>query len=235
MKSLVCSPADSIGPVSVGDSERRRARNAVASPVEGDAFFSEHLGNKAVGLAEQGEQKMFVLDFAVAKTIGRLDGIDEPMPEAGRAEGLREFLLVQPFVGIVTGGGADVILVRPRSEQVQDFLAEPFDLDTALGKNAGGYVLTLAEDAEEQVFSADVFVAELARFVDGKLDGLPSVGALGHLRLVQFLIAGLDQLVCVVTKGFQIDVEILEDQRGDAGAHGQNAEQEMDGCKIIVV
>ena len=66
---------------------------------------------------------MLVLDLPVAEAVGGVDRQDQPAPEPGGAEGLGQFLLVQPLERVVTLGGGGVVFVGAGAEERQDFLA----------------------------------------------------------------------------------------------------------------
>ena len=87
------------------------AGDSVADPVEGDALFSEHLGDEAVFFSQQGEEEVFVFDLAVSQTVGGVDRQDQSMPELRRSKRLAQLLLVEPFVSVVAAGPAGVVFV----------------------------------------------------------------------------------------------------------------------------
>ena len=56
--------------------------------------------------------------------------------------------------------------VHPVTEQVEHLLAHFFQLQVQVHQDLGGHALLLAQQAEQEVFGADVVVIEVARFLD---------------------------------------------------------------------
>src|SRR5438105_4459516 len=98
--------------------QRRSAGHAIADPIDGDALFRQHLRYEAVAIAQYGEQEVFVLDFSMAEPIGRIHRHYEPVPEAGRMKCLGQFLLMNPFEGVVAAGRGGMIFIGAGAEEL---------------------------------------------------------------------------------------------------------------------
>ena len=64
--------------------------------------------------------------------------------------------------------------------KIQNLLAHVFELEAEVHEDLGRHAFLLAQQAQQQVFRADVVVIEVARFLDGVFDDL-----LGPRRLRQ--------------------------------------------------
>ena len=120
-------------------------------------------------------------------------------------------------------------------QQVQDFLADVFELQAQVHQHLGGDALLLAEQAEQQVLGADVVVVEVAGLLDRVLDDLLGPRRLRQLAHGDHVRAGLDDLLDLQADLAQVDVEVLQHVGGDAGAFLDQAEQDVLGADVLVV
>ena len=120
-------------------------------------------------------------------------------------------------------------------QQVQDFLADVFQLQPEVHQDLGGHAFLLAQQAQQQVFGADVVVVEVAGLLDGVLDDLLGPRGLGQLAHGDHVGPGLDDLLDLQADLAQVDVEVLQDVGGDAGAFLDQAEEDVLGADVLVV
>jgi hypothetical protein len=121
------------------------------------------------------------------------------------------------------------------AEQVQDLLADLFELEAEVHEHLRGDAVVLTQQAEQQVLGADIVVVEVARLFDGVLDDLLGAGRLGQLAHRDHLGAGLDELLDLEADLAQVDIEVLEDVGPDAGAFLDQPEQDVLGPDVLVV
>ena len=156
---------------------------------------------------------------------------------AGRATGRRRSVVGRFFggrrrlavllLGFVRGGRVDV---------GEDLLAAALQVDVELLQDAGGDALPFLQEAEEDVFGADVSVAEGAGFGDGVGHDLlhagrerDRVGRLGFFR------AGTDLLLDGATHRLEVEAHAAEDVDRDAFAELDEAEQDVLRADVVVV
>ena len=120
-------------------------------------------------------------------------------------------------------------------QQVQDFFADVFQLQAQVHEDLGRHAFLLAQQAEQQVLGADVVVVEVAGFLDGVLDDLLGPRRLRQLAHGDHVRAGLDDLLDLEADLAQVDVEVLQDVGGDAGAFLDQAEEDVLGADVLVV
>ena len=125
--------------------------------------------------------------------------------------------------------------VHPVTEQVEHLLAHFFQLQIQVHQHLGGHALLLAQQPEQEVFGPHVIVVQVARFLDGILDDLLGPRGLGQLPHRDHVGAGLDDLLDLVADLPQVDVQVLQDVRGDAAALLDQAEQDVFGADVLVV
>ena len=70
---------------------------------------------------------------------------------------------------------------------------------------------------------------------DGELHRLSGVGPLGHLGLVQVLVTRFDELVDLVAERLQIDVQVPQHQRRNAGTHRQDPQQDVHRGQVVMM
>ena len=80
------------------------------------------------------------------------------------------------FVGLGAGRGRLACLGRGFLQQAARLAANLFRADAQAAQHVDGHALRLAHNAQQQVFGADVVMAEAARLVDGQLQHLFGIG-----------------------------------------------------------
>ena len=145
-------------------------------------------------------------------------------------------------LGLALAGGrslppaAAVLRVSmPCPRKVEDLLAHVFQLQAEVHQHLGGHAFLLAQQAEQQVFGADVVVVEVAGLLDRVLDDLLGPRGLGQLAHRDHVRAALDELLDLEADLAQVDVEVLQDVGGDAAAFLDQAEQDVLGADVLVV
>jgi len=121
------------------------------------------------------------------------------------------------------------------SQQVQDFFSNVLKSESEVHEDLGGNALLLAEQPQQQVLGADIVVIEVARLLDRVLDHLLGARRLGQLAGGADLGAGLDKFLDFEADLAEIDVEILEDIGGDAGAFLDQSQKDVLGADVLVV
>ncbi len=106
-------------------------------------------------------------------------------------------------------------------------------VDPEVGQHARGDALTLADEAEQQMFRADVVVVELARFFEGQLDHALGARRENHL-LLDGLSAAPDDRFDLLAHLREIHTERLEHFGREALALGDNPQENVLGPDIIV-
>ena len=100
-------------------------------------------------------------------------------------------------------------------------------------EHARGDAFAFADQAEQQVFGADIVVVELARFFEGELDD--AFGARGeHHLLLHGLPAAADDRFDFGPDLRQVDAEGLQHFGGEALAFADDAEQDVLGSDVVV-
>ena len=85
------------------------------------------------------------------------------------------------------------------------------------------------------MFRADVVVVEVAGLFDGVLDDFLGPRRLGQLAHRDHVRPGLDDLLDLQADLAQVDVEVLQDVGGDAGAFLDQAQEDVFGADVLVV
>ncbi len=193
------------------------------------------MGDEAGRLAQDGKQKMFVIDLAVAESIGRVGRHDEAVPEIGRAKGLGQFLLVDPLKRIMAHGRTGMVLVLAGAKNRQDFLAGLLDANFAIGEDLGGLVVALAQAAEQQVLGADVFVTQFAAssMANAMTSRVSSRWAI--LVVLSCLLPGSIALLISERKVSRSMSRLRRTTAATDDPHRQNAQHDMHGRDVIVV
>src|SRR5262249_42056263 len=120
-------------------------------------------------------------------------------------------------------------------QKVQDFLAHVFQLEAEVHEDLSGHAFLFAKKAEQEVFRSDVIVVEVAGLLDGILDHLLGPRGLGQLAHGDHVRAGLDDFFNLQPDFAQVDVEVLEDVGGHAGAFLDEAQEDVFGADVLVV
>ena len=107
------------------------------------------------------------------------------------------------------GGHGLFLALDARAEQVQDLLADLFELEAEVHQNLRGHAIVLAEQTEQKVLGADVVVVEVAGLLDGVLDDLLGPRRLRELAHRDHFGAALDELFDLDADLAQVDVEVF--------------------------
>ena len=121
------------------------------------------------------------------------------------------------------------------AQQVEDFLADFFELEAEVHQHLGGHAFLLAQQAEQDVLGADVVVVEVAGLFHRVLDDLLGPRRLRQLAHRDHVGPALDELLDLEADLAQIDVEVLEHVGGDAAAFLDQAQQDVLGADVFVV
>src|ERR1019366_6078900 len=125
-----------------------------------DPEVLEHVGGDALALDEEAKQEVLGAHVVVAHPPGLLEGaLDDELDPRGRDDLLDD----QPLVA---------------AEDRLDSAADPADLDAQAVEDLGGHALLLVQQAEQQVFRADVRMVIALRLLLGEGDDL--LGSLGE-------------------------------------------------------
>ncbi len=115
-----------------------------------------------------------------------------------------------------------------------DLVADLVQVHAQALEHAGGDSLTLADEAKQQVFRADVVVAETTRLVDRELDDPLGPRRQAHLADDRAVPASDDELDRGPHLG-QLDIHVLEHARGNALALADEPEEEVLRADVVVV
>ncbi len=166
---------------------------------------------------------------------GQLRQIPAEVIECGRlglllALGRRLRLCRAALLGLTT------TLRHLRSEDAQRLGAGGVQIDARIGQHLRRNPFFFAEKTEQEVFSPNVAVVELASLAHGELEhflgarGIRQIGA-GRLTGFPFLDRLLDFLLDVV----QLDAQVLEHRRGDALTFADQSEKNVLRPDVLVV
>ncbi len=121
------------------------------------------------------------------------------------------------------------------AEEAERLGACLLERDPRIGEHLRGDAFFLAEQAEEQVFGADVGMIELARFHHGELKHL-----LGARRVRQLRSRGrrclplLDRLLDLLLNFVEVDAQVLQDGRSHPFTFANESEQYVLGADVLV-
>ena len=121
------------------------------------------------------------------------------------------------------------------AQQVEDFFADFFQLQTQIHQHLGGDAFLLAEQAEQDVLGADIVVVEVAGLFHRVLDDLFGPRRLRQLAHRDHVGSALDELFDFEADLAQIDVEVFQDVGGDAAAFLDQPQQDVLGANVFVV
>ena len=131
------------------------------------------------------------------------------------------------FLGFVGGGGIDV---------GEDFLAAAFQVDVELLQDAGGDALPFLQEAKENMFGANVSVAECAGLRDGVSHDLLHAGRernrVGGFRLFR---TRADLLLNGTTHRLEIEAHATEDVNRDALSELDEPEQDVLRADVVMI
>ncbi len=122
-----------------------------------------------------------------------------------------------------------------RVQLLQNFLARLLDVHVEALQDARGPAVAFAQQAEQNVFRADVGVVERLGFLLREAEHLLDARRVGNVADHLLVGAGADLLLDLHADGFEVEAHFLEDVDGDALAQLDEAEQKMFGAEIVVV
>ena len=123
-----------------------------------------------------------------------------------------------PFPAAAATAAFACLIWHVVSQKVQDFLADVFQFQAEVHEDLSGHAFLLAEQAQEEVFRADVVMIEIACFFDGIFDDLLRPRRLRQLAHGNHVGPRLDDLFDFQANFAQIGVQVLEDIGSDARA-----------------
>ena len=117
----------------------------------------------------------------------------------------------------------------------EDLVAGALDIDVEALEHAGGDPLALAQQAEQQVFGADVGMVECLRLLVGEREDFLHPRRVGDVSDSLLGRAGADLFLDFLAHGLQLQPHALEHVHGNALAELDQAEQQMFGADVGVV
>ncbi len=142
------------------------------------------------------------------------------------------------FAGLLRGGRSSLARFgrfEPVAEQVQDLLADVFELHSQVHQHLGGNAFLLAEQTQKQVLGADVVMVEVAGLFHRVFDDFLGPRRLRQLAHRDHIGSRLDDLFDLETDLPQIDVEVFQDVRRNPRTLFDEAEQNVLGANVFVV
>ena len=130
-----------------------------------------------------------------------------------------------------------VIVVRReiRIDLGEDLVAGALDIDIHAAQHAGGHAFAFAEQAEQDVFGADVAVVERFRLLVGKGEHLLDPRRVGDATGNLLAGAGADFLLHFHADALEVEPHAFEHVDRDALAQLDQAEQQVLGAHVAVV
>ena len=132
------------------------------------------------------------------------------------------------FLFAVVGGEIGV-------EFLEDFVAGAFDIDLEIFEDASGYAFAFAEEAEENVFGADVRMVEGFGFFAGEGEDFFDAWGVGNIADHFGFGATADLFFYLHANGFEVETHFLEDIYGHALAEFDETEEEVLGTDIVMI
>ena len=132
-------------------------------------------------------------------------------------------------------GGRFLLGVEVRIEFLQNLLAGLLDVDVQVLQHAGGDAVAFAQQAEQDVFGADVGVVERLGFLGREGEHLLDPRRVGDVADHLLVRPGADLLLDLHADGFEVEADLLQDIDGDALAQLDQAEQQVLGAHKVVV
>ena len=184
------------------------------------------------GLGELGEVATESLQEREAFTATRAGALFGRGATGGRRSVVRGIIrrrrrIAILLLGLIGGGRIDV---------GEDFLAAALQVDVELLQHAGGDALPFLQEAEEDMFGADISVAESAGFGDGVghdlLDARRERNRVGSLG---FFGAGADLLLHSAADGLEVEAHAAEDVDRDTLAELDEPEQDVLRADVVMV
>ena len=121
------------------------------------------------------------------------------------------------------------------AQQVENFLADFFQLEAQIHEHLGRHAFLLAQQAQQNVLGANVVVIQIAGLFHRVLDDLLGPRRLRQLAHRDHVRPALDELLDLEPNLPQIDVEVLEHVGRHAAALFDEAQQDVLRADIFVV
>ncbi len=118
---------------------------------------------------------------------------------------------------------------------LEDFLAGLFDVHIEVLKDASGDAIAFAQKAEEDVFGADVGMAEILGLLLGQGEDFFDAGGVRDVADHLLVGAGADLFLDLHADSFEVEAKFLKDIDGDALAEFDQAEEEVLGADEVMV
>ena len=122
-----------------------------------------------------------------------------------------------------------------RIQLLQNFLPRLLDVHVEIFEHLGGDAVAFAEQAEQDVFGADVGVIERLGFLGGEGQHFFHARRVGNVPDHFLVGAGADLFLDLHADGFEVEAHFLEHVDGDALPQFDQAEQQMFGAEEVVV
>ena len=122
-----------------------------------------------------------------------------------------------------------------RVEFLQNLLARLLDIHIQVFQDAGGHAVAFAEQAQQDVFGADVGMVEGLGFLGGEREDFFDARRVGDVADHFLIGAGADLLLDLHADGFEVEAHFLEHVDGDALAQLDQAEQKVFGADEVVI
>jgi len=137
--------------------------------------------------------------------------------------------------GPAAHAGPLAALVHAVAEQIEHLLANVLEFEAEVHQHLGRNTLLLPQQAEQNVFGADVVVVEVAGLLHRILDHFLGTRRLRELAHGDHVGAALHELLDLHADLPQVDVEVLQHIRRDPAAFLDQSEQDMLGADVFVV
>src|SRR5262249_37012191 len=108
-------------------------------------------------------------------------------------------------------------------------------LEAEVHQDLRRHAFLFAQQAQQEVFGADVVVVEVASLLDGVLDDFLGARRLGQLAHRHHVRPGLDDLLDLEADLAEVDVQASQDVGGDARAFLDQSEEDVLGADVLVV
>ena len=125
--------------------------------------------------------------------------------------------------------------VHTVAKQVEYLFADVLELEAEVHEYLGRDALLLPQQAQQDVLGTDVVVIEVAGLLHRILNDFFGPRSLGQFAHRDHVRAALDELFDLHADLAEVDVEVLEDVRGNAAALLDEAEQNMFSADVLVV
>ena len=136
--------------------------------------------------------------------------------------------------GAGAGAGAAGAAAAGVAEDAVGFGAHFFQVDAEAFEDAGGDAFAFAEEADEEVFGADVGVVHPPGFVDGQFHHFFGAGGEADFALGGALAASDDEFNGGAHFG-EVDAQAGQHSRGDALGFPHQPQQDVFGADVVVV